>query len=86
MTKFEPMRIKGGTVFAKEGTRPQEVFFLLKGCVQCEKQGKFYLEGTIFGETDIILKRNRTDSYVAKGDCYILKLERTIFECILDEF
>ena len=54
--------------------------------MECEKQSKFYLEGTIFGETDIILKRNRTDSYVAKGDCYILKLERTIFECILDEF
>jgi len=73
------MRIKNGTVFAKEGTYPQEVFFLLKGCVQCERHEKYYLEGTIFGETDIILRRNRSESYVAKSDCYILKLEETIF-------
>ena len=37
MSKFEPMRIKNGTVFAKESTSPQEVFFLLKGSVLCEK-------------------------------------------------
>jgi CRP-like cAMP-binding protein len=80
------MRIKAGTVFAKEGTRPQEVFFLLKGCVECEKQGKFYMEGTMFGETDIIFKRELLESYMAKNDCYILKLERNIFEQILDEF
>ena len=86
LTKFEPMRIKSGTVFSKEGTCPQEAFFLLKGCVECEKQNKFYLEGTIFGESDIILKRNRMYSYVAKCDCYMLKLERSIFEQILDEF
>lgn len=80
MTKFEPMRIKNGTVFAKEGASPQEVFFLLKGCVLCEKQEKFYFEGTVFGETDIIMKRNRSESYIAKSDCYILKLEATVFE------
>jgi len=53
---------------------------LLKGCVQCERHEKYYLEGTIFGETDIILRRNRSESYVAKSDCYILKLEAVIFE------
>jgi CRP-like cAMP-binding protein len=74
------MRIKNGTIFAKEGTSPQEVFFLLKGCVLCEKQEKYYLEGTMFGEADIILKRNRQDSYIAKSDCYILKLDSNVFE------
>jgi CRP-like cAMP-binding protein len=80
------MRIKAGTVFSKEGTRPQEVFFLLKGYVECQKQGKYFSEGTIFGETDIIFKRERLESYVAKVDCYILKLDRLIFEEILDKF
>lgn len=49
-------------------------------------KGKFYLEGTIFGETDVILKRNRLDSYLSKGDCYILKLDKAVFEQILEEF
>ena len=80
------MRIKNGTVFAKEGSRPQEVFFLLKGCVFCEKQKKYYLEGTIFGEVEVVLMKNRSESYIAKGDCYILKLDRGIFEQIMDEF
>lgn len=34
----------------------------------------------MFGETDIIFKRERMESYTAKCDCYILKLERSIFE------
>jgi len=66
ISKFEPMRIKAGTVFAKEGMRPQEVFFLLKGEVLCEKSGKYFKEGTMFGETDIIFKRvMRFNSHLA---------------------
>jgi CRP-like cAMP-binding protein len=86
MSKFEPMRIKSGTIFAKENTRPQEIFFLLKGCVECDKSNKFYLEGTMFGETDIIYKRKRFENYIAKCDCYILKVEKDVFEQIMDEF
>ena len=33
ITKFLPMRIKSGTVFAQEGANPDEVYFLLSGCV-----------------------------------------------------
>lgn len=40
----------------------------------------------MFGETDVILKRNRLDSYQARGDCYILKLDKVVFEQIIDEF
>eukprot|EP00347_Sterkiella_histriomuscorum_P012789 403367218 len=86
ISKFEPMRIKNGTIFAKEGQCPQEVFFLLKGCILCQKQNKYYLEGAIFGEVEILLKKNRIESYVAKSDCYLLKLDRSIFEQILEEF
>ena len=62
------------------------MFFLLKGCVECEKQNKFYLEGTVFGESDIVLKRNRLYSYITKCDCYMLKLERGVFEQMMEEF
>lgn len=30
--------------------------------------------------------RNRLDSYKARGDCYILKLDKATFLQILDEF
>jgi len=84
--KFEPMNIKNGSLFAKEGNSANEVFFLISGCVECEIQKKYFLEGTVFGETDVVLNRNRSDSYKARGDCYILKLNKASFLQILDEF
>ena len=33
--KFEPMSIRSDSIFCKEGSQSQEVFFLLKGCVEC---------------------------------------------------
>lgn len=61
LNKFEPMSIKSMSVFAKEGSTASEVYFLLKGCVECVNSNKFYLEGTVFGETDVVLKRPRLD-------------------------
>jgi hypothetical protein len=57
--KFEPMRIKAGTNFVEFGTKALEVFFLLSGCVESLKSGKFYASGAMFGETDIIFDRER---------------------------
>jgi CRP-like cAMP-binding protein len=84
--KFEPMSIKNGSVFAKEGTSATEVFFLLNGCVECVNQNKYFLEGTVFGETDVVLNRQRYDTYKARGDCYILKIRKNLFDQIIDEF
>lgn len=86
MSKFEPMSIKSMTIFAKIDSTASEVFFLLKGCVECVNQNKYYLEGTIFGETDIVMNRPRLDTYMARGDCYILKLEKGVFLQIMEEF
>ena len=86
LNKFEPMSIKGMTVFSRQDTTASEVFFLLKGCVECVSQNKYYLEGTIFGETDIVMNRLRTDTYMSRGDCYILKLDKQVFYQIMDEF
>lgn len=43
------------------------------------------MEGDIFGEVEIVLRRNRIDTYIAKTDCYILKLGRDIFEEIMED-
>jgi CRP-like cAMP-binding protein len=80
LSSFEPMSIKSGTVFCREGASSLEVFFLLKGCVEIVGHNKYYLEGTVFGEADIIMKgRARLASYKARGDCYMLKLAKNTF-------
>jgi CRP-like cAMP-binding protein len=84
--RFEPMSIKNGSIFAKEGMNANEVYFLLSGCVECENQKKYYLPGTVFGETDVVLGRKRTDSYKTIDDSYILKLNKATFNEIMDEF
>ena len=59
----------------------------MKGCVECLNKGRFFLEGTVFGETDIVMNnRYRLDSYRARGDCYLLKLDKNDFLHILDVF
>ena len=40
----------------------------------------------MFGETDIVYKRDRKDTFIAETDCYILKFEKQTFEKILSEF
>lgn len=57
MFKFEPMRIKQGTNFVEAQAGSTEVFFLLSGCVEAVPSGKFYTNGAMFGETDIIFNR-----------------------------
>jgi CRP-like cAMP-binding protein len=84
--RFEPMSIKNGSLFAKEGMNANEVYFLLQGCVECENQKKYYLPGTVFGETDVVMGRKRLDTYRSKDDSYILKLSKANFEEIMDEF
>ena len=86
LLKFEPMRIKTGTVFINKGSKAIEVFFVISGYVESEFGGKYYSKGQIFGESDIIYNRNRLDTFVAKIDCHILRLKKSYFEDIMDEF
>lgn len=48
--------------------------------------GKFYTNGAMFGETDIIFNRQRLDTYLARMDCYMLRISLDNFLQILDEF
>jgi hypothetical protein len=40
--------------------------------------------GSMIGETDIIFKRERADSFIAGTDVYILKFELDVFKIIID--
>ena len=70
-----------------ENTKPQEVFFILKGTIINATTLKIFPEGAMIGETDIVFgKRTRTESYLAKEDSFILKLSADVFERILSEY
>ena len=88
------MRIAAQTRFADEREAPNDVYFLLTGCILKESEDSkrhgikntFLIEGSIFGEGDVMRNRPRKESYTAVTDCYILKLEKSIFNEIMEEF
>jgi len=57
LDKLEPLKFKAGTQILKAHTRPEEVFFILKGEVYNEVKQRVFVKGSILGVTDII--RNR---------------------------
>ena len=46
----------------------------------------YLIEGSIFGEGDVLRNRPRRESYTAITDCYVLKLEKNLFNEIMEEF
>ncbi len=40
----------------------------------------------MFGETDLVFKRERKDQYVADTEVYIFKYERKVFEIIMKQY
>lgn len=48
--------------------------------------GRIMPTGTLFGEGDIIFKRERKDKYIAESEVYIFKYERKIFEIMLKQY
>ncbi len=46
----------------------------------------FLIEGSIFGETDLLKNRARSDSYITATDCLLLKISKALFREIMDEF
>ena len=84
MTKFRAMRIREGTCLARENSAPNEVYFLLAGCIMRESEEEkkrgikntYLIEGSIFGECDVLVNRPRCESYTAMADCYVLGLSK----------
>ena len=86
LEKLRPLRFKKGDFILKEGLKTKEVLFVMSGNVLNVTTGRVFNEGSMLGETDIVFKRHRKDSFVADTECYILKYDKSIFEKILDEF
>lgn len=94
MVRFKPMRVQVNTNFALEGTKCEEVYFLLTGCVrktsEREKElgiaPQFFIEGAIFGERDVILNRLRSETFTADQDSYVLTLDCDTFNELMNEF
>ena len=86
------MHIKFGTVLSNEDQAPQEVYFLVKGCVLKESSEEknlgiaphFFIEGAMFGEKDVLQQRQSTETFKAMCDCQILHLSRSNFIMIME--
>lgn len=46
-------------------------------------QNSYLIEGSIFGETDLLKNRMRTESYTTVTDCYMLKITKALFKEVL---
>ena len=68
-----------GDVIIKEGTLDKDLFVLLKGQVQVEKDGKVVAgigqQGELLGELALISEEGRSASVVAASRVYCLKIE-----------
>lgn len=68
-----------------------EVLLILRGCVGREssietKMGlatQYLIEGTIFGEKEVILNLELQATYTALCDCYILSIAKDNFNLLL---
>ena len=58
----------------------------MNGIVLNKNTGRTFNVGTMFGEGDIIFKRERKDTYLAETECYILKYNRKTFIKIMDDY
>lgn len=47
---------------------------------------QYLIEGSIFGETDLLKNRMRSESYITITDCYLFKVPKALFKEIMDEF
>lgn len=49
-------------------------------------QNTYLVEGSIFGETDLLKNRMRSESYIAVTECYLLILDKALFREMMNEF
>lgn len=83
---MKPMRFEKGTIILEQGSKPNEVCFIVSGQVLNETTGRTLTIGAMFGEGDIIFKRDRKDQYIADTEVYMFKYERKIFEHMMRQY
>jgi len=82
-----------GDLIYRYGDPSLEIFFIVKGRVISKCQDAFgkertqvFVEGSLFGEVDIIMKRSRTVSMRAETDVELWKVNKKEFLDLLNEF
>jgi len=90
--QLTPIKIKQGTVLCNEGCHLDEIFLLLSGCVYRDsvrekKAGlppHYLIEGTIFGEREVMCDVECNATYTALSDCTILLINKKGFMNLMD--
>ena len=70
----------------KEQSKPEEVFFIVKGSVINLLTERVFSVGNIIGESDFVYRRERVESFVTVDDVYAVKFEGWIFQEIMEQF
>lgn len=93
LSNLKPLFLKKGDEVYREGDLSKEIFFILKGRIVSKCQDKFgllrtviFMEGGYFGETDVILRRGRSENAFAESDVEIWKLKKEDFLEALKNF
>ena len=79
------MRFGKNTVILEKGSRPNEICLIMSGTVLNESTGRFFTDGTMFGEEDLILRRERRDTFRAETEVYIFKYDRKVIENMMKQ-
>lgn len=45
--------------------------------------GRILPSGSVFGEQDLVFKRERRDSYIAETEVYVFKFEKKVFDVMM---
>jgi len=87
------MNFNAGEHIYKTGDPSLEVFIVVKGRVatKCNdykgvERKQIFVEGSLFGEVDILMKRNRPAGVTAEIDCELWRIEKFKFIELLEKF
>lgn len=86
LEKFEYLKFPANSIILRKNSRPDEVFFILKGSILNTTSSKIFRCGTMIGETDLYFKRERVEEYRTMTKVLVLKLKNSDFQSILNSF
>lgn len=84
LDRLEPVKFQKETIILKKGTVAQRMYFIVKGRVINTTCNRIYSDGSLIGETDIIYRTKRRDSYQALDEIvHALRMDyRTVREAM----
>lgn len=90
---LKPSYFSPGDEIYKNGDPASHIYFIQKGraITCCEddngvERAQIYIKGTYFGEVEILMKHERSENCFAEEELRLLKLEKSFFLRLLEEF